>query len=253
MTLPSETQTLIQILAQTDALFWPSRDRFVMRQAQVRQERRQAYAESGLVVHGGGTAADRQAFGRTLDALQSAGLLTIHRTAGRREGVRLSPLGDTVTRRLCGVATLSDAWWLLGLLAETTDAWNGSFPEHLAIGVEEFTGSPEENEQLQNMRQLLVPLLPVRYVSCTGDGDYPRRYWMSVTDEGRAALAGGVPDRPPASVEYSEEAAEAYDAEWQRYAAELAQAEPERPGDLCLPIPCGIGWGSLKALLEAKP
>lgn len=252
--LTTERTALIEILAKTDALFWPGRERFVMRQQQVRHERRIAYRETGLAITGGGSAADRQAFGRTLDALQEAGLVEITR-GKRREGVRLSTVGDAVTRRLCGVATVLDARPLLGVAVETSDAWGaGGWPEHIGVGIEEFIGSQAENDSLQNMRQFLIPLLPVDYVSCSGDGDFPRRYWMTATEAGRAALAAGPPDDTPEGIEYDDEAADLYNSEWDRYAAELDSAEPERPQDLVLPGPCGVGWGSLAAILKwSKP
>jgi len=248
--LTPERKTLIEILAKTDALFWPSREPFRMAREQVRFERRREYLETGLAIVGGGSASDRQAFGRMLDSLQAAGLVEITR-GKRREGVRLSAQGDAITRRLCGVATVLDAWPLLAVVVETSDAWGaGGWPEHLAVGVEEFTGSHEENELLQGMRQFLIPLLPIDYASCAGDGDRVRRYWMGATEAGRTALSAGPPDDTPEGIEYDEVSADYYNAEWDRYAAELESAEPTNPSDLVLPVPCGVGWGSLAAILK---
>ena len=248
--LTEERRVLLEILARTDAIFWPGREKFDMAKEQVRHERRAAYRETGLAVTGGGDAAARQQFGRLLGELERAGLVTITRSK-RREGVKLSAAGDAITRRLCGVATVLDAWPLLAVAVETSAAWGaGGWPEHIGVGIEEFTGSAEENESLQNMRQFLIPLLPLDYVSCSGDGDYPRKFWMSATEAGRAALQAGPPDDAPPGVEYDEEAAEFYNREWDRYTAELDAAEPERPQDLVLPVPCGVGWGSLASILK---
>ena len=250
MPLSAERRMLVELLARADALFWPGREKFDMSQAQVRSERRAAYRETGLAMIGGGDAASRQAFGRLLGDLEQSGLVTISR-GKRREGVKLSPAGDAITRRLCGVATVLDAWPLLAVAVETSAAWGaGGWPEHIGVGIEEFSGSAQENESLQNMRQMLVPLLPVAYVSCSGDGDYPRKYWMSATEAGRAALQAGPPDDTPPGVVFDQETADLYDVEWDRYAAELDSAVPERPQDLVLPIPCGVGWGSLASILK---
>lgn len=245
--LSDEKRLLIQILARVDALFWPDRERFTLARDQVREERRAAYRESGLPFVAGGSAADRQSTGRLLETLENGGLLTIHRRS-QRVGVKLTPLGDAITRRLCGEVTLTEAWGHLATMVEIDRTYGpGLWPEHLAIGVHEFTGSKAENDALKDFRQTIVPLLPLGYLTYKGDMAYPRRYWMSVTDAGRGAFSAGPPAAAPDEIRYDSESADFYDHEWDRATAELDAAEPDEPSNLVIPVPCGIGWGSLAA------
>jgi hypothetical protein len=241
--LTPERTTLIEIMAKVDALFWPSRDRFNQRRAQVRHERQVAYRETGLTITGGGSAAERQAFGRLLDSLQVAGLVTIIR-GKRREGVKLTALGDNVTRKICACYTIAEAWGLLELAGELDRrAFGRSLPDHFFIGLDAWQGTPEENAAMGMMRQKLVPFLPVDYISCSGDGAPIRMYWMGLTDTGRAALDAGPPDDAPEGIEYDKEAGDEEDVQWHRAIAELDAAEPANPSDLVIPVCCGIGWG----------
>ena len=250
--LTEERRVLLEILARTDAIFWPGQQRFEMSQAQVRSERRRAYVEAGVVVSGCGDAAARQAFGRLLGDLEQSGLLTIAR-GRRREGVKLTPLGDNVTRRMAGTYTLAEGWALLELAGDLDrQAFGRPLPEHFFIGVETWQGTKEQNEALGMMRQNLVPFLPVGYISCSGDGDCPRRHWMSLTPAGRDALDAGRPDDAPESITFDEASSDEYDCAWSLATAELDAATPERPSDLVLPLPTGIGWGiSLPEWFEA--
>lgn len=250
--LTHERKTLIAILAKVDAIFWPSRDRFNQRRAQVRHERQTAYRETGLTITGGGSAADRQAFGRLLDSLQQAGLVAIIR-GKKREGVKLTALGDNVTRRICACWTITEAWDLLELAGDLDRrAYGRGLPDHFFIGLEKWTGTPEENTALGEMRQKLVPFLPVGYLRCSGDGWNPRMYWMSLTDTGRAALDAGPPEDGPNGIEYDKEAGDEEGIQWNLAIAELDAAEPERPSDLVIPMCCGVGWGiSLPEWFEA--
>jgi hypothetical protein len=249
--LSEERRILIRLLAHVDCLFWPTRDKHSLRADQVRNERRRAYAQAGLDFAGGGGEAARQTLVRRLKELADAGLIEITRAAGRREGIRFTLLGDAITRTLCAVHTVASAWPLLVKIGDVDRAFDGAWPEHLAIGVDEWTGTKEQNEALQMMRQTLVPLLPIGYVSCAGDTASPRRYWMRLEAAGRRALEAGADDvQVPEGIQSDEQCAELYDREWAAYAAKLQSARPDNPNDLQIPIPSGVGWGSLAALIN---
>ena len=245
--LSDESKTLIRIAAHVDALFWPGREEFQMPREQVRFERRREYLDSGIAVVGSGTVADRQAFGRMLQTLAAAGLLEIF-GGTRREGCRLTEDGDAAVRAMINTHTASDGWGLLEVLAGwQNDFGEAGFPEHLPIA-EEWEATEYQQNELLAMRQLLLPLLARGYVVARGDGRYPRCYWLKVTPSGLAALDGDPPAGAPPLIEFSQEAADLHDSEFAAYTAELDRADPERPTDLCPPVSCGIGWGSLAAI-----
>ena len=81
------------------------------------------------------------------------------------------------------------------------------------------------------------------YLTAWGDTDEPRKYWARLTDAGRAALAAGKPPDAPETIEFNQQAGDFYDVVEKQVRAELEAAEPENPNDICIPIPCGVGWG----------
>lgn len=250
--LSEEARVLVQVLARVDALHWPGQEPFSMPREQVRFERRRQYAETGLDLVGGGTVQERQRFGRMLLALQAAGLLDIIESK-RRQGVRLSAYGDSLARRMVDTYTVAESWDLLEYLVQwQADFGEGTFPDHLAAEISTWDGSDEDGAALAEMRQELVPLLPVGYVWTHGDARYPRCYWLHVTPAGRAAFDRGPPPDAPPKVEFSQAASDLYDREWNRYARQLDVAKPEKPQDLCPPASCGLGWGSYEACLRIQ-
>lgn len=250
--VPETTKILIRVAARVDAIFWPGREKFSMPREQVRFERRRDYAAIGLDLIGGGTVGERQKFGRKLQTLQAAGLLEIIE-AKRRQGVRLTGRGDAIIRRMCGLYTVAESWGLLEYLVQwQSDFGEGTFPEHLAAEISQWEATDEEQTALEEMREELIPLLPLGYVWTHGDGRYPRCYWLHVTPAGREALHRGPPDDAPPEVEFSQAAFDLYAREWTRYSKQLDTAKPERPQDLYPPASCGIGWGSYAACLRIQ-
>ncbi len=251
MKLTETRRTMIDVLAKTDRIFWPDRAPFAMAREQVAMERRREFFASGIDFTTGGQVAARLAGGRLLGELEAAGLLLIFRPTGRREGVRLTALGDAVTRRLCCMPTVAECWDLLQYLAEWQEFCGRAFPEHLAAGVEKYDGSDEQAEEIALMRQRLVPLLAAGYVETAGDGNPAGRcFWLKLTPAGLAALDGAPPADAPEGIEFSQEAAALYERLWDAAGRDLARAKPDNPQNLCPPVACSQGWGSLAACLR---
>lgn len=249
MSLTESTKVLVKLLARVDSLHWPGRQTYRERREQVVCERRRAYVKHGMPVTCSGNAADRQRFGRLLADLAGAGLLEI--IGERRQGCRLTPDGDSVVRRMTGCFTQFEVWDQLEVSASWQDVFGARpWPEHLAAGIDEYTGTPEQARKLGQARQALVPFLSAGYVETHGDGGHPRAYWLSLTDSGRAALIAGPPDDAPDAVVFAQSAADAYDRCWTAYQKELSAAKPEFPNILAIPAAYGIGWGSLSGLVR---
>lgn len=103
-------ETLLAILAKTDATFWPSRTRGVSARA-LSFERRRAFPTVGVPWSSGAvTEAGRKSAQRELEALLSAKLVeTYNPRGGRTLGVRLTDTADDATRRMIGLATYADS------------------------------------------------------------------------------------------------------------------------------------------------
>lgn len=255
-TISAEKRAILTIGACVDRLFLVSRLPFCLQTDQVLRERRMQYASAGFPITGSGTGSDRMDFSRLLDSLRASGAITIHSdAAGRRAGVRLTAPADAMVRRLIGEPTVFDAWEALEMLA-AVDAHMGrvdSWPEHFAVGIEEWSGSEEDNDALRDFQRSLSPFLPLGWVQAYGDSDSTvRKFWLRLTDAGYAALTAGRPENHAAFVQYSEAADDVYQQAWDQYDRELADAEPERPSDLVIPPPANCGWGSVSFFMERR-
>jgi hypothetical protein len=238
-------------------LWWPDRRKWELRRDEVVWERRRAYREHGIDLPGGGNQAERQSFGRLLGELEQAGLLKVHRTRGRRVGVRLTDLGDSVARRMAACYTVADSWPAFQrccIWQAFADAHLGgtAWPEHLLVA-EEWAGNARQNEQLRQIRQELVPYFANGWVVADGDMHSPRRFWLSVSPDAPPGLpidsaSCPVPDAPP-EIGTDKAATDFYDAQWDAYNRELDGAEPLYPNNIIFGMPCGVG--SLSALIDA--
>mgnify|MGYP003744657923 FL=1 len=238
-----ERLLLAQLLAETDAIFYPMRGPFVQRLAKVRFERQKAFRTVGLTLAGSGSATARKQHERCLTDLEAAGLVEFGLDgSGRREGVRLSPLGDACTRRLIGGTPLAEAWPIFASMCDLCRrATRAALPEHLFCNIWDWKGGREQNLQLSRLQQDLLAFFAVAYVDAHGDFD--GKLWYGVTEAGREALAAGCPEGPPASIEYSESLAVAYDAFLDQAEAELRNATPKLASHVVVPVPMGVGWG----------
>ncbi len=242
---PESTKLLIEVLARTIVLFWPSREPFDQRRAQVRHQRQRVYIQGGGIdISGGGSAADRQKFGRLLGDLESRGLVTIGRSTGRRQGVRLTTLGDTVARRRAGWRTQAEVWHILERAGDLDRrSVRRSLPEHLFAGIQEWN-SEEDSHKLTDFWLDAVSFLTAGYLTAFPDTDSPPKYWIGLTEAGRVAIAAGKPSDAPPEIEFDQEAGDLCDALEKQATAELETAKPNNePGEIIIRIPCGIGWG----------
>ncbi len=242
--MPSpERMTLVELLARTDALFHPMRGPFQQSFAQVRNERQRAFRTIGLPLGGSGADAARKRHERTLTTLESAGLVTFALDRrGQRAGVKLSPLGDSCGRRLTGCTTLADGWPLFVAMGELCGrAKTALLPEPLFCGNHDWSGTDEEVAELQLLQYDMLAFLSAGYVraSCDSDG----KTWYGITSAGRAALRAGCPQSPPAEITFDVELSDLYDQALPVAERELRDSKAASPGNVVLPMPCGIGWG----------
>ena len=258
--LSESTRLLVDVLARTDALWWPDRRKWELRRDELLWERRRAYREHGIDLPGGGSQGERQAFGRLLGDLEKAGLLVVSRSRGRRVGCSLTAAGDSVARRMAACFTVANSWPAFQrccIWQAFADEYlgGGGWPEHLLVA-EEWTGDSDQNEQLQQIRQELVPYFANGWVVASGDGDAIRKYWLSVSPDAPPGLpietaSCPVPDAPP-EIDTDRAATDFYDECWDAYGRELDAAAPEFPNNIVIPIPSGARWGSLAALIDTK-
>ena len=105
-----ECQTLLTILAKSDACFWPIRKHDVPGRV-LFCERRRAFLTAGVPwASGGRSEADRKTVQRALEGLAAAGLVKVYNPRGARTlGVRLTEAADDLVRRRIGLATFADS------------------------------------------------------------------------------------------------------------------------------------------------
>lgn len=254
--LSESTRLLVDVLAGVDALWWPDRRKWELRRDEVVWERRRAYREHGIDLPGGGNQADRQHFGRLLGELERAGLLVVSRSRGRRVGVKLTAAGDAITRVMVAEKTVAQNWHVLQH-AQAVQARvrpqlgeRASWPEHFLAEAWEWQGTDEQNAAMKAQILDLVPFLPLEWITFSGDTYTPRKHWCTVTDAGLAALQAGPPPDAPQEIEFDQAAGDYYDDRWAAYGRELDAAAPEFPNNIVIPLPFGVGCGSLACLIE---
>jgi len=129
-----------------------------------------------------------------LASLDQLGLAIVYSTTGRRAGVRLTDRGDLWIRGLTGDYTPWESWPVLRQIAKLTDdgCTNAGFVLEVDIIATEYdqVTSPD----LVGLELQCVPFLVRGFLtsSCDGGG----RVAYSITDLGRAALAGKKPRQP---------------------------------------------------------
>ncbi len=235
---------LLNILARTDAIFWPCRTQDL----EVRRaiaELRDEYRELGLAWRVGGDSTARQARLREIDALAEAGRLSVTRTPGRQfVYVKIPDAVDTELRRQACLADYDAALGLLGWIKSEADAgrcytlagrvWVRE--SHLA-GVE--YGGPDMGRILGGYAECMLPLL-VRALA-ESNADCQGRVWYTLTPEGEPLAADMIEaDRHPARLQPDADARAAYLQATQRERAWLEGRTP-RDSRRIGPIPLPVG------------
>jgi hypothetical protein len=143
---------LITILACQDAVFLPHRKVSNFALNTVIYERRRDYRAGGLMWKSARITNNAKQAERTLQKLRNDGLVQIKTGKAKAMGVKLTPAGDTLTRRLCGLPTLGDS---LSLLAALSSTWT---PETAFTGGLTW-GDDRIEDALCEVSEKMLPLL----------------------------------------------------------------------------------------------
>jgi hypothetical protein len=229
---------LIELLAATDALFQPIRDWRNNRYAAAIVEARRRFTREGLAYRSGGDPGERKAKERAADAWERAGMVTFHRSRGKRSHWRLTDTADWMMRRL---ATFGDfPEMLTAMLAidrhermphEARMNW---VPEWWLTGA----NYDEADAQLRwtTVQEILAPALCRGLVEAWSDCHGRTAYQL--TDRGREFLAGpAVPsiDWP----EYDTKANDLYLAAFDRATADLKRLTSQ-PNHVAVRLSAGL-------------
>jgi hypothetical protein len=185
---------LLDILAKTDALFWPCRSKDTEARRAI-AELRTEYRELGLAWRVGGDSATRQAKLRELEALAETGRLVIARTPGRQSVfVKLPDAVDTELRRQVCLADYDAAWGLLGWIKSEADAgrcyvFGKRWVRETHLAEVEY-GSPDTGGTLGFYAECMLPLL-VRGLAVS-NADSQGRVWYALTPAGEPLAAEAI-------------------------------------------------------------
>ncbi len=226
------TSILVQILADTDAVWIPSRTWNRPRPTNVYFARR-AFAKGGVPWESGGvTEADRKATQRALEALTKSGVVKVRRPHRVKVlSVKLSDAGEAEARRLVGLPGMYSAWLSAGEVARhskrpgeaalMTDLW---VSERKLIGER----PPDEyRREAVLVEEMMLPALVRNYVGSCSDKE--GRVYYALTPPGWAWLDSG--DVPPADDLDGEPDREARAFYYERVQAALDRLDTSDPPD----------------------
>ncbi len=252
-----ETETLFYLATlhgRVHRWFWrgdglPSRERL-----QVLNETRQRYLTGGGLptrTHGASETERKQAETRWRN-LEAAGVVSICQYRGRRVAVRFTERGEELISCLTGTGC-RHVWW--PVFSEFCRAVGRTgrrlLPESYVARAEPFRGTAEQQMAITQLHVKLMPFLTAGYVETCPDTR--GRYWICLTDSGRAAFMAGRPKEPPEDWQLNETAAEIYDQAFEATAGEIESIEPQRKSHVIIPVGAGQGWGDfLKYLRTVK-
>ena len=234
----AEADTLIGLLAQGDAAFVPARDCRSPRWVNATHAR-EVFRLHGVPMPYAGSAAERQAHGRRLETLASAGVVVLSRPKGTRTPhVRLTDSADWALREAAGLPGRVGCLLALQEVARRTRGrvriirhrW---CPENLL-------GNVRDTHELRAVEDMLLPALCRGWaVSLTNT---VRLVHYAVTPSGREALADAAEElkaaAPPADGD--RELWEAYQVALNRALAAL-EVDTGRGRDIaCVPLPASI-------------
>ena len=249
---------LVQILADTDALFIPNRSWHRLRPTNIYFGRKN-YGRSGVVwSSGAATEADRKAAQRELEALAKERMVRVFRPHHVKTlGVRLTDAAETQVRGWCGLPGIACGWWTCHELARHSkvpgeaktldDVW---ISEVQLAGVE----WPREGEDTTAFRRELVltedmalPALSRGWI--VANSDIHGRVYYALTLAGWEVLDNDPPEDPP-DIAVDTEARKMYLDRVQSQLARLGTADPEDPNEIgILPLPVAMKG----VLLTADP
>ncbi len=213
--MDERTAILVHVLADTDAVWIPSRTWNRPRPTNV-YFARLAFAKGGVPWESGGaTEADRKAAQRTLETLAKSGAVRVRRPHRVKTlAVKLSDAAEADARRLVGLPGLYSAWLSVqelarhskrpGAAALLTDVW---------VSERKLIGDWEPDEYRREavlVEDMLLPALLRNYVGSCSDRDGRVSYaltpagwaWLDAAEQPPADDLNGQPDRAAATFYY---------------------------------------------------
>jgi hypothetical protein len=240
--MTEQDAVLGRLLAFTDAVWKPLRDADWGRPTPtVLYEYREQFASAGVPWHSGEKSeAGRKADQRTLEALASAGLLTLHGRE-RRASARLTDQGDLHARALAGLPSIDAAHFVIREVIRLESSGDGFGPMAAEIWVAGVKSTDSERSRLK-----LIELVDeAKPALCRGwletESDCYGRVYYVATDQGRKIAKGPEPELPAGLPAMDEDAADLYDREVVAFRDRLRHAEPEDSGQIgFLPVPASL-------------
>lgn len=232
---------LVQVLARTDALFYPLR--FVSDQSPLASvaAARGEFSKAGVRLNAGGTAAERKAGERDAVRWVRAGAVTA-KVFNQARFVRLTSSADAILRQVVGVPTVGQSRDVLRLVAKPPVGalFNcGGVCESSLLPPHVPYRSPEYSAECFLLARKLAALLAAGMIHVWPDTSGLQAVWM--TSEGRAELVRRTkaePKPPALKARLAKRLADQYDET-------LDEALTERAGwqrdGVSLAIPLGAG------------
>lgn len=243
------TSILVQILADSDALFIPNRSWSRPRPTNIYFGQKN-YARSGVVwSSGAATEADRKAAQRELEALAKERVVRVFRPHRVKTlGVRLTDAAETQVRALCGLPGIECGWWTCHELARYSKVpGEAKTLDDLWISEVQLAGAewPREGEDTTAFRREMVltedmalPALSRGWI--VANSDRHGRVYYALTLAGWGVLDNDPPDAPP-DTPVDAEAREMYLDRVQSQLERLDTADPEDPKEIGgLPLPVAM-------------
>lgn len=243
-----DTTQLIDLLAETDALWTPVRDWSNNHAVVAVEERREQYQRNGLPIsNGGGTAAERKQWERELDGIEVSGTVLIARERGRRAFWRLGNATDWRLRNLVGLPGRAEMLRAMQALAGHEDAEQergvNLVPETWLTGPDGW-GTKAGGRLLVALEEMFLPALVRGWVTAWSDCE--GRVAYQTTEAGRAFLAAPG-DEAAALPEFDGDAADTYLVALTAARNALAAAKPAKENALTIPLSVGLWPGELAA------
>jgi len=238
-----ETEALMGLLGRLDATYWPLRGTFQQDRHQIQHEMQRDWRTHGLPLRTtGASTVQRKQEEQLWRRLEQSGLVTISRSRGRRTHVKFTPVGEAIARVLAATGSVVTEWPYFARFVELSARPGGkSLSEAYVADCVQWTCSQDQLADLTRSTFRLLPYFCAGWVSAWPD--HYCRYWLSLTDEGRAAFEAEQPnDDCPDDIGLNEAASDAYERTFSECQAEMSVAKPRRPNSIICPQPCGISW-----------
>ena len=229
---------LLDLLAETFALWEPIRTWTPRRRAAVLWESRSEFETSGLPIRVGGSADERKSGERRITSLEESGLIVATRTNGRRTHVKLTPTTDERLRSLIGMPGIAEALESMRkvqvALIDGLDL-GGIVLENVLVGVK-WHDTADVTSRLDLEMDLNLALVRGWVTALTTTANF---VWYSLTEAGVLALgtekpADDLPDFDQAADEY-------FLTSLKRARAAIDKAKPKNPHELgFIPLPATL-------------